>query len=149
VHIVKADSGLIRVMCENKEGITDWPIKVDGTILYDFPGRYPKYVKTLVHSAFDYIDNNPGEFTKTNPIVKIEVGSYIEESSNESRYVLRFWRKYSKRWNCAYACYAEDYGERMRLDRIVNSWITNGLIQIDSSMLCYDGMFVTYVPTQK
>ena len=42
-----------RVMAVNKNDFSDWPIQYDdGTIAYDFPERYPKYVKECVRKCF-------------------------------------------------------------------------------------------------
>lgn len=55
-HIVRLSDNRIRVMCENKEGLSDWPIQYDnGLIAYDHPERYPLYVKSMVNRAFRYI----------------------------------------------------------------------------------------------
>jgi hypothetical protein len=40
------------VMCEDKNGMTDWPIMLtDGTVTYDWPSRYNAAVKTMVRRA--------------------------------------------------------------------------------------------------
>lgn len=47
---------LKRVMVENCNGFTDYPIRYsDGTVAYDFPERFPTYVKQLAIKALDYL----------------------------------------------------------------------------------------------
>lgn len=60
-HIVYTSLGY-RVMCENKEGLSDWPIDYSQWgnttgIAFHNPERLPQYVKTLTYRAYKRLNS--------------------------------------------------------------------------------------------
>ena len=53
VHLVQGTTGIIHVMHEDKNGLSQFPVKYrDGRIAYDHPERVNKGIKPLVERAF-------------------------------------------------------------------------------------------------
>lgn len=57
IHLVEGTNNSLHVMVEDKEGLTDFPLKYqDETIAYDNPERYPQYIKNLVPFMFEVME---------------------------------------------------------------------------------------------
>jgi hypothetical protein len=63
IEVYKNDkSNKNRIVLVKDQLYTDWPLKTyDGSVLYDHPEKYPKYIKKLVakfYSNISLIENN-------------------------------------------------------------------------------------------